>query len=136
MTVLPQLDHEWIDEKRAPLYVLTFPEQPSSEELHAFFDVLEAWYQKLRGPVSFVVRVDNVISADSRMRKIVTDRDAGLAEYQDKYLKGVALVANSAFSRGLVTAVSWVHRFHAQQRVFGRLEEALIWAQECLQAND
>ena len=134
MTHLPRIDHPWIDESRAPLYVWSFPQAIDDETLLAACAARERWATVARFPVAWVVDLANLGGATATQRKIFTDHLARFEPHDVKWNRGSAIVASNALVRGIVTAVFWVKAPRFPNEVFATRIEAAGWAKNKLAA--
>ncbi len=133
--IRPTISHPWVDERHAPLYVVSFPASATNEEVTAYCQAVEAWWPRVTEPVAFIVDASRVSSAEATQRQLLADHEKRNRLYTARYHAGSALVVSSQLIRGLITAVYWVappnyphkvvtSRADAEKWVSARLAEA------------
>lgn len=131
----PRIDHPWIDESKAPLYLWAFPPSPALADLTACCEARERWANEATFPVAWVVDLANLISVGARERKVFADHLARFEPHDVKWNQGSAIVAASPMLRGVVTAVFWLRAPKFPNQVFANREDATRWALERLAAG-
>lgn len=125
-----RMHHPWVDETDAPIYVLRFPSEASDDELEIYYRALEAFYRGLDHPIGWVVELGNVLKQTASQRRIVSEQVTKLAVYERKWVCGMGIVANSAVTRGIITAVFWVSKPGCPYQVFKDSHPARLWVQQ------
>jgi 1,2-phenylacetyl-CoA epoxidase PaaB subunit len=135
MDVVP-LVHPWIDQTRAPIYVLTFPSQASDGELLGMCAARERWAQRAMYRVAWVVDLSGVLSATAQQRNLFSEHLKRFEAHDRAYNAGSALIVPNAFVRGLVTAVFWLRPPSFPNQCFPEAAQAFAWAEKQLAAAD
>lgn len=125
---MPRLDHPWVRNEHAPIYVLDYPSEATPEAINAYYDKMAEWYRMLTAPVACVALVNNVARLDALERQLVATREKELEPYQRQYLRGTALIVESTLKRGMITAVFWTTPPCYRWKVFTSFDEGCFWA--------
>lgn len=118
-----------IDESEFPIIIIEFPADVTAEDLEAHFVDLRELGERTSGPIFAVVETSGLhLSAVLRSR--AGDGVRVLAERYQSRIFGVAYVANSMTTRGIVTAVHWIAGTSFPTATFARRDEAMQWCRE------
>ena len=131
MDLVP-LVHPWIDQSRAPIYVLTFPSQATDSELLALCSARERWAQRAMYRVAWVVDLSGVLSASAQQRNLFSEHLKRFESHDRAYNQGSALIVPNAFVRGIVTAVFWLKPPNFPNQCFPDAKQAFAWAEKQL----
>lgn len=128
----PKATHPWLDDRRAPLYVVTYPVERTDPDVRAAHADIERIYRETNEPVAWVVDASNVSSAPATQRKIVAEHEERVRPFARRRAAGLALVITNAFVRGIFTAVTWMTPLKYPHKIFGDRESAIAWARDQL----
>ena len=135
MSALILVDHPWVDSTRAPLYVLNFPASTTDDELVACCTAREAWADRARYPVAWVIDLSAIRTATARQRQIFATHLGRVERHNITYNRGASLIVPNPVLRGVVTAVFWIKAPRFPYRLFANRSEGVRWAQEQLKAD-
>jgi hypothetical protein len=135
VSALIPIHHPWIDESRAPLYVMKFPASTTDEDLLACCDAREVWAERARYPVTWVVDMSSVRSVTPRQRQMFGAHLGRMDKHNFSYNRGASLIVPNAVVRGMVTAAFWIKPPRFPHRLFATRAEGLVWAQEQLRVG-
>lgn len=135
MDLVP-LVHPWIDQSRAPIYVLTFPSQATDAEVMAMCTARERWAQRAMYRVAWVVDLSGVLSATAQQRSLFSEHLKRFEAHDRAYNQGSALIVPNSFVRGIVTAVFWLKPPSFPNQCFPDAAQAYAWAQKQLLAGE
>ena len=135
MTAFLTVGHRWVDSSRAPLYILTFPESTTDEELLAFCNAREAWAERATHPVAWVVDLSAVRTVTARQRQIFATHLGRFERHDIAHNRGSALVVPNAILRGVVTAIFWIKPPRFPHELFTKPLEAISWADKQLRTG-
>jgi hypothetical protein len=124
----PVVLHPWIDASRAPLYIVTYPETPSDQEVLEGHRAIEEIYRSTDRHVAWVVDARKVRKATPVQRRMVAEHEERTKQLAKKYNAGLALVITSRLVRGMVTAVFWMSPPVYPYEIFDDMELAQQWA--------
>lgn len=133
--VIDVIHNAWIDSTRAPLYVWTFPEEATDDELEASCRAREAWAARVSYPVAWVVDLSRTKKVTAAQRRVVGAHLKHFSECDRLYNQGSAIVVPNPLVRGVVTAVFWLSPPDFPHRLFASRPEAEQWATERLAAR-
>jgi hypothetical protein len=129
------IPHPWIDSSRAPLYVWTLRDDPTSSVVAACLAAREQWSEGTQEPVAWVVDLTQLSSVNAIQRKMFATHLERFRPFDEKWTAASAIVASSPWLRGLVTAVFWLSPPKFPNRVFADVESARTWAERELGAR-
>jgi hypothetical protein len=129
------LVHPWIDETRAPLYAINFPQQATDDEVVSFCQVRERWALVAKYRVAWVVDLAGIIQAPATQRRAFSDHLQRFESHDIAFNQGSALIAPSAFVRGIITAVFWLKAPRFATECFTTRAQAVAWASARLAAR-
>jgi hypothetical protein len=124
--------HPWIEARRAPLYVWTLPNAPQDAELATFVEAFAGWIAGLTAPYALVIDGSHLVEATAKQRKTLSQLIADVEPDTTAWCAGTAIVVNTGFARGVVTAVTWLTRPSFPHEVFTAVPEALEWSARML----
>ncbi len=130
--LFPKLEHPWVDDSEAPLYVMTYPPQNTDQDLIDRHAEIGEWYKTVDKPIAWVVDCTNIAKAPATQRKIVSNHEKMTKPYAERFNAGVGIVITSDWVRGLLTAIFWISPPPYAYKVFATKEQAKIWAKEKL----
>lgn len=133
MSSYPSIGSRWIDESRAPLYLLSFPTDPTDELLLEMCAARERWAARARFPVAWVCDTTNLGNATAKQRRILAEHLEKFEPHDLAWNQGSAIIVPNALLRGIVTAVFWVKSPRFPHQSFATRNEALAWATQRLQ---
>ena len=108
------------------------PTPVTDAQLRQFCAVREAWAEKARYPVAWVVDLRGIMSATALQRRIFSEHLERFEHHDIAYNRGSALIVPNAMIRGIVTAVFWLKKPRFPNECFPTREEAVTWALERL----
>ncbi|HEY6882152.1 MAG TPA: hypothetical protein VI299_29180 [Polyangiales bacterium] len=125
------ISHTWVDSTRAPMYVVRLPSPAPFSELLAFCATREEWAKTQDAPVAFVFDISRLTTKDAsgRPRDVFIEHLKRFEEFDKKWTCAVGIVAGSAVTRGLVTAVFWLQSPCFEYCVVPTVEEAVVFTQ-------
>lgn len=127
-TEWPKFEHPWVREERAPVYVFNYPHTATKFAIHEFYDRMTQFYMALSSPIACVALVNNIDKLDASDCLLVARRERVLAPFQQKFLRGTALVVDSPLRRGLIAAVFGAAPPNYRWKAFADYEQACFWA--------
>lgn len=127
--VASPIDHPWIDSRRAPLYVWTLQDDPTSHIVDACLRARERWANATREPVAWVVDLTRLSSVTPLQRKLFSAHLDRFRKFDEQWTAASAIVASSPWLRGLVTAVFWLSPPRFPNKVFADVNDARAWAE-------
>lgn len=132
MSSYPSIGSRWIDESRAPLYLLSFPKDPTDEQLQEMCTARERWAARARFQVAWVCDTTNLGNATAKQRRMLGEHLERFEPHDLAWNQGSAIVVPNALLRGIVTAVFWVKSPRFPHQSFATREEAIVWATQRL----
>ena len=118
-----------IDESGWPIVLIVLPPNVSAEDFEEHFVDLRELGERTSGAIFAVVETSGLhLSAVIRTRVGNALRD--LAERFGSRISGVAYVADSVATRGVVTAIHWIAGPSFPTATFARRADAIQWCQE------
>lgn len=136
-TAVPRpLAHPWVDDRRAPLYVTTYPKETTDDSLREYLELQLAWLARLDEPVAWILDLSKLERSTAARRSMFASYLRRFGSLARHHLAGAAIVAPSALVRGFVTAVFWVYRPTAPVSFFATLAEAEAWAGDRLRERE
>jgi hypothetical protein len=129
------ISHPWIDSTRAPMYVARMPSPMPLTELMGFCTAREQWATTQIGPVAFVVDVSRLTTKDAtaRHREVFAEHMQRFESFEKQHTCAVAIVAASAVTRGIVSAVFWLQSPSFAFSVVSKVEEGVVFTQARLE---
>lgn len=128
----PFAGHPWVDDSRRPLYRLTYPRQPSDDEVLARNAEIHEWYKALDHRIAWVVDCSHVIYASATVRRLQSEHLRRIEYFAARWDVGNAFVVPSSLLRGYMTAIFWFSPPPYQYQSFASLAPALLWAERRL----
>jgi hypothetical protein len=122
-----------VDETRAPLILVTYPDQPTPDdmrELFAQYADLSRRHEKVAYLIDF--RAFNPISAPASHRKVAADLFAEYRAVLQASTVCEARVVESGFARGVLTAFDWLTGAKWPCANFGTMQRAEAWIESHL----
>lgn len=121
--------HSWVDTANAPIYVCTPPRNATvtDDEVSDFIAWWDSFVLPRREPYGVIWDLRGEVSILASQRKLLAESERRWEEYDKKYNFGQACVMSGRMTRGLVTAVYWIHPPCYPFHVFGTLEEGWEW---------
>ncbi|HMI91762.1 MAG TPA: hypothetical protein VK509_10390 [Polyangiales bacterium] len=129
------LNHPWLKQIEATLFVQQLPRQASDEDLVEMLDAVERLVFSLRTPYAWLVDLGGVLGASASQRRLFSDHEDRTKEHDAQFNAGAALLSRSSITAGLITAVFWVSRPSYPTKVFSEIREAERWARSQLKAR-
>lgn len=130
-----EIDHPWISNDLMPIYRWTFPPEATDEELGACFRAREDWARRVRYHVAWVTDLSNITKAPATQRRALAEHHRRFEAFSERWNAGSALIASSAWLRGLVTAVFWISPPKYPHETFAELLPGERWARQQLAAK-
>ena len=124
--------HPWLDDSAAPLFQHNYPADGTVDQVVEFGRIWEKTIRDYARPYGVVADLTRLISAPAAVRKAMADTDTRMADVDQKYCVGSAIVVSSTFGRGLVTAVFWIAPPVYPYRLFASMDEGRAWVRERL----
>lgn len=122
------IDHPWIDSSRAPLYVWSFPPEPTDADLRACIEAHRAWRADVHHPVAWVIDLTHARNATTAQRRMIADHVAASEPHDMRWNRGTAFVIPNALVRATVMAVLWMRHPLFETHLVRTLDEGLAWA--------
>jgi hypothetical protein len=129
------LDHPWLKQIEATLFVQQFPRQASDQELVEMLDCVERLVFSLHTPYAWLVDLGGVLGASASQRRLFSDHEDRTKEHDAKLNAGSALLSRSPITAGIITAVFWLSKPSYPTKVFSEIREAERWARAQLKAR-
>lgn len=129
------LDHPWLEQVEETLFLQVYPRTASDDELRGMLDAIERLVFSLRSPYGWLVELGGVLSAPASQRRLVAEHEERTKEHDRTFNAGSALLARSAITSGIITAVFWLSKPSYPTKVFSDLREAERWARLQLAAR-
>jgi hypothetical protein len=129
------IPHPWIDSGRAPMYVARMPSPMPLHELMGFCTAREQWSANTVGPVAFVVDISRLTTKDAtaRHREVFAEHMKRFEAFESQHTAAVGIVASSAVTRSIVSAVFWLQNPTFAYCVAPTVEEAIVFVQARLE---
>lgn len=105
---IASLQHAWVDTSQAPLYVMTYPNQRSLQDVVDAHHVAEDIYQRTQGPIAWIVDATSVTGASAKERHVVAEYEKRIGGLAEARCVGVGLIIPNALVRGVYTAIRWM----------------------------
>ncbi|HEY6879984.1 MAG TPA: hypothetical protein VI299_18290 [Polyangiales bacterium] len=122
--------HPWLNDSEYPVLQVTFPQGYSYEQTEAMFNDVQSFYAQNSAPFAWVVDATRVSVADAKARKLTAEHEARSKEHLRRFNAGTAFVIESAWVRGIVTAIYWISPPAYPYEVFADVAYARAWARE------
>lgn len=122
------LEHPWLEQIEASLFLQRLPKRAIDKELAGMLEAVEKLIFSMSSPYAWVVDLSHIQIASASQRKLFTQHEKRTAEQDQKYNAGSGLFADSAFTRGLVTATFWMVKPSYPTKICSNLRDAEIWA--------
>ena len=129
-----RVNHAWVDERAAPLYVWRLPASPSTAEIEEALHAIQRWVKTLDGPYGWINDPRGL-----RVRVLATHR-ALLGEHLRvvgpealRWCAGMGTIVSSPTIRGVGTAGGWITPYTFPTKWCGSLAEAWPWVRERLE---
>jgi len=129
------LNHPWIKQVEATLFVQLLPRRANDDELLEMVEAVERLVFSLRAPYAWIVNLGGVLTAPASQRRIFSDHEDRTKEHDAQFNAGAALLSRSPITAGIITAVFWVSRPSYPTKVFSEIHEAERWARAQLKAR-
>ena len=129
--MLDRANHLWIDEARAPLYVVA-PPDCSDSEVNLLFRACDAIYADLTHDVAWVLDATDSRNVSAKSRRIVADHLRRNRLVMMTYVAGIAVVIPNALMRGVFTAITWLVPLEFPHQVVQTREQGVVWAEQAL----
>jgi len=126
------LEHPWLEQIEATLFLQRFPKAATDQELASMLAAVEQLIFSMNEPYAWVVDLGGVLSVSASQRKLFADHENRTKEHDRAYNAGSALYAHSTFMSGIITAVFWLSRPVYPTKVFATIREAERWARSQL----
>jgi hypothetical protein len=114
-----------------PLVVVTLPESASDDDVAAYLEELRALRAR-RVDYALIVNATASRGFSAKQRQMQADYVEEGIEISRRHLKAFAFVAESAFQRGMLTAIFWLRKPEWPHAVFSSLLDARVWCRERL----
>lgn len=131
----PIPEHPWLEAKGGHVFVQTYPDRFSDEELGAFLDYVHSLPPILPTPYGWVIELGGLFRAPMRQKNAVQARQDDNLEIGRKHNAGTAIVANNAIKRGLVRATYLLKAQAFPVKVVSSVEEGVTWVRAQLAAR-
>ncbi|MCP4197244.1 MAG: STAS/SEC14 domain-containing protein [Proteobacteria bacterium] len=120
--------HRW------PILVVYSPATFTEEELKNHLDALGKIYDTHREPYVLVLDARSGRRPNAIQRKIQSEFRVKYDAHITKYCRGTAFVTSSELLKGAATAMFWIKKPPTTTKFFTDFDEAVVWAEEQLQA--
>lgn len=128
-----RLDHPWVDERAAPLYLWRVPPEPTSEALAESLAVIRQWMPSLDQPYGWINDPRNLrIAVVASQRKLLADHLEQVRLHASRWCAGMATIVTHPAIRGIGTAVGWVTPYPFPIEWSANLEHAWGWTRQRL----
>jgi hypothetical protein len=129
--VTERVEHEWVDERAAPLYVWRIPPAPSTPEIEEALAAIQRWVATLDEPYGWINDPRGLqIRVVATHRALLAEHLKIVAPEAERWCAGMATIATSSAIRGVGTAVGWVTPYGFPTKWCGSLDEAWPWVRE------
>lgn len=129
------LDHPWLKQIEATLFLQQFPRTANDRELVEMLALVERLVFSLRSPYAWIVDLGGVMAASASQRRLFSEHEDRTKDHDKQFNAGAALLSRSAITTGIITAVFWVSRPSYPTKVFSDIREAEGWARAQLNAR-
>jgi hypothetical protein len=129
------LNHPWLKQVEATLFVQQYPRRASDDELIEMLDAIERLVFSLRTPYAWLVDLGGVMTASAGQRRMFSNHEDRTKEHDAKLNAGAALLSRSAITTGIITAVFWLSKPSYPTKVFSEIRDAERWARAQLKAR-
>jgi hypothetical protein len=104
----------------------------TDEEVAGYLDQLRVFRER-REPYALIIEASASRGFSARQRKMQADYIQAGMQLSRVYLRAFAFVAQSAFQRGMLTAILWLNPPQWPHRIFSTTSEATAWATSLLE---
>lgn len=122
------LDHPWLKQVEATLFLQQFPRSASDEELKEMLDAVERLVFSMESPYAWLADLGGLMGASASQRRLFSLHEDRTKEHDRKFNAGAALLSRSAITAGIITAVFWLSKPSYPTKVFSDVREAERWA--------
>ena len=122
---IPQ--HPWITPKGGHVFVQSYPDRFSDEELKVFLDHIHMLPPLLPQPYGWVIDLAGLFRAPMRQKSAVQARQDENIDVARLHNGGTAIVADNAIKRGLVRATYLIKVQVFPVKVVSSVDEGVAW---------
>ncbi len=122
------LEHPWLKQVEATLFLQQYPRTGTDEELKGMLQAIERVVFSVNGPYAWIVDLGGVLSASATQRRLVSEHEDRTKAHDAKFNAGSALLSRSAITTGIITAIFWLSKPSYPTKVFSDVREAERWA--------
>jgi hypothetical protein len=122
------LNHPWLKQVEATLFLQQYPRTGTDEELKGMIDAVERLVFSLNSPYAWLVDLGGVLGAPASQRRLFSEHEDRTKEHDRKFNAGSALLSRSAITTGIITAVFWLSKPSYPTKVFSDVRDAERWA--------
>jgi hypothetical protein len=133
---LPNIEQEpeVLQMDRWPILVVYSPPNFSEKDLQNQLDQLGKVYNTRKEPYALVIDARSGRRPSALDRKIQSEFREKYDAHIKKYCRGLAIVTNSEFLKGVTTAMFWVKKPATATKFFTDLDQAIAWTEDRLQS--
>ena len=130
--------HPWIDTSRAPIYVLTFPEDKDDllAGVASYRWAFQRFWNEVDRRVAVVTDLSHLGPAPAALRKLAADVDNSLRAKQQEHLVVWGVVLAHSFQRLILQGYLWMAPPVAPYCVFDKVEKAIDWTRVQLASDE
>ena len=125
-----RFQHAWVDDARAPVYLLCPPDAPSLEEVVALCAAMESFLAASKEPFGWVTDLARLHRVGAVQRRAFFEANKRWEHELGRAVIAMGVAAPRPIQRGLVTAFNWMSPPRFPLRVFGHVADATTWVLE------
>lgn len=122
-----KLEHPWVDDTWAPLYIAATPAVIEDSTLEAFLQAQLLFLTHADHPYAWVAIFDRITSFSAKQRAMVAEAEKKTKLSERRWNAGQGYVLTSAFGRGVLKAMQWLSPPVYPYCVVETREEAMRW---------
>lgn len=118
------------------ILLMDFGTSPTDAQFDAHFEEFGRWCDENRDPAGTLVVLRSLLAGvNAAQRKRLAEFEKRVEDHDRRYLKAAALVAPTALTRGLATAVFWLKPPVYRYQFFAHFTPALPWLEGLMSAS-
>lgn len=126
---------ETVDVSQWPVLVIRKAGSPGLESLRAQFEEIHRIQRENPEFYAQIIDARGAAPPTPQERKFIAEQGKLNMQHTSKYCCGVAFVLDSAVMRGVMTAITWLHRHENPHKVFATEPDAMVWAREVIEVR-
>jgi hypothetical protein len=122
-----RIAHPWLNLDHPYVFRAVMPKHTTDEELRGYLNVLFDLAQQRQHRFAWIVDMSHIMKATASQRRLFADSERRLAEHNARYSVGTALVIDTRWARGVLTAVFWMQKPTYPHAIVKSVDEAEAW---------